>query len=903
VISYGGFTLNPGQTVTVLITGVVNSNINNNTLNTAILQSSNHPTLTDTADFGSQAIPYIQKYQKTTGLFTQSQITVNIGDTIMYKVVVRNIGGSVATGVIISDTLPLWISYVSSTLDVPFGNTTTTTTVSGQTVISYQGITLNPWQQATLLITAQVMASSYTSYTNVGQVQFFNPYQVLTSSVVAIRLPTAQVLFTKQITTTQTVYAPGDTVWFSLQFVNNGPATVTNIVVQDIWPSCLQFGSWTSNPSLTQTSNSNPYARSYPSLAAGQSITLHLTGTVINNPNCTGIHTNTGIVTYTLGNNQYTLQSTATFQVVIPDPAQCINLTTTTSSILLNPGQSNGSAQLTCTASQASNMRIDCGNGTSSQTVFGSSLTHTCNYSQSNVGQTFTAKCIVDDATTIPNSCQKPITITQWSFNICGNGIKEGYEQCDLPNGTTIGAYLDNGFTPTPAILQWAGHYCENCAIKWWSTSYEPPACFYTNTTISAQRWEILPFRWSLDQSSNTNITPGNTCTQANSIPRGTMMCTFSFYAPNELNPGSHVGQFTTPCFGNNRSNDIYYNFFTTAFPDAQNAFGRYQWQIPSNLQKFGEYKITLESVEYEYCNENLQFIPNPQQVDRVCEVNFALTRPYLVQKSAFSNVPQTTTIDIGDFYAMNGTSIKDMTDLSEIMVLDASTYAINPNTNLLLHDFVSQYKQLAVTVNEPAINALFANASQIQVSKVPGKQIYIFESLGADRITLREMQWFSAPFTMIVDGMDLVVQWSITNTNGMFLVKWGKVSFQEPSTNACATRQVVNGVFITDQGFGIDDPDLLINNALGTARCNEGGLTVKWVLIGQNINALVAQRRSHLNTWFHITSTNEAGKRAERRNKIFDGAAVLIEYNPALRQNLPPGMNEFTQVLDVYKQ
>jgi len=56
------------------------------------------------------------------------------------------------------------------------------------------------------------------------------------------------------------------------------------------------------------------------------------------------------------------------------------------------------------------------------------------------------------------------------------------------------------------------------------------------------------------------------------------------------------------------------------------------------------------------------------------------------------------------------------------------------------------------------------------------------------------------------------------------------------------------------------------------------------------------------LNTWFHIISTNDAGKRAERRNKIFDGAAVLIEYNPALRESLPPGMNEFTQVLDVYK-
>jgi len=133
-------------------------------------------------------------------------------------------------------------------------------------------------------------------------------------------------------------------------------------------------------------------------------------------------------------------------------------------------------------------------------------------------------------------------------------------------------------------------------------------------------------------------------------------------------------------------------------------------------------------------------------------------------------------------------------------MVLNESQYTINPNTNVLMHNFVSKYKQLAVVVNEPSINALFSNAGQIKVSKVPGKQIYIFESQGATRITLKEMTSFTKPFTMIVDGMDLVVEGSMTNTNGMFLVKGGKVSFKEPTNNVCQTRQVVNGVFITDQ-------------------------------------------------------------------------------------------------------
>lgn len=93
-----------------------------------------------------------------------------------------------------------------------------------------------------MTITATIGDTAITQYTNTAQVEFFNPYQTESSSVVAIRVPTASVVFTKNITTTQSVYAPGDTVSFALNFVNNGPATVTNIAIQDIWPNCLNFG-------------------------------------------------------------------------------------------------------------------------------------------------------------------------------------------------------------------------------------------------------------------------------------------------------------------------------------------------------------------------------------------------------------------------------------------------------------------------------------------------------------------------------------------------------------------------------------------------------------------------------------------------------------------------------------
>jgi hypothetical protein len=105
-------------------------------------------------------------------------------------------------------------------LDVGFSNTSTAL-VNGQTIVTYSGITLTPGQQAILTITAQVSNATPVNYTNTAKVEFFNPYQTASSSVVAVRLPTANVLFSKNISTNQSVYAPGDTVSFALTFTNN----------------------------------------------------------------------------------------------------------------------------------------------------------------------------------------------------------------------------------------------------------------------------------------------------------------------------------------------------------------------------------------------------------------------------------------------------------------------------------------------------------------------------------------------------------------------------------------------------------------------------------------------------------------------------------------------------------
>lgn len=73
--------------------------------------------------------------------------------------------------------------------------------------------------------------------------------------------------------------------------------------------------------------------------------------------------------------------------------------------------------------------------------------------------------------------------------------------------------------------------------------------------------------------------------------------------------------------------------------------------------------------------------------------------------------------------------------------------------------------------------------------------------------------------------------------------------------------------------------------------------------MIGNNIDALVQSRRSQLNHWFTVGGTSDSAIKTERRNEIFNGAALLIEYSPSLWSALPPGASDFTKVLDVYKQ
>jgi hypothetical protein len=156
-------------------------------------------------------------------------------------------------------------------------------------------------------------------------------------------------------------------------------------------------------------------------------------------------------------------------------------------------------------------------------------------------------------------------------------------------------------------------------------------------------------------------------------------------------------------------------------------------------------------------------------------------------------------------------------------------------------------------------------------------------------------------PFTIYVEWMDVYVEWDVM-TNGMILTDQ-KIYFEDEEVDDRCDEwgQLVQWIFVAKDWF--DAEQELRNVDENDERCAWGNLQIKWVLIGGWLEDLMEKKRSHLNEWFTSITTNENRLMRERRSEIFGWASVLIEYNPDLWSNLPPGAEMFIETLDVYKK
>lgn len=134
-----------------------------------------------------------------------------------------------------------------------------------------------------------------------------------------------------------------------------------------------------------------------------------------------------------------------------------------------------------------------------------------------------------------------------------------------------------------------------------------------------------------------------------------------------------------------------------------ENAFGKYY--LDSNdfdSDILGEHKLVLDKVEYTYCDgENKE---HKTAVGSICSVNFAVTQPYLAQRSTFGITPKATNIKLDGYQTLDGIELIKTTDLEDIMVLDESEYDGGSDVDALMTTFINKYERLAITVPQSSL-------------------------------------------------------------------------------------------------------------------------------------------------------------------------------------------------------
>ncbi len=543
----------------------------------------------------------------------------------------------------------------------------------------------------------------------------------------------------------------------------------------------------------------------------------------------------------------------------------------------------------------------------------------------------------------------------------CGNGRKDGNELCDLGRGG--GDIWDDGRLFSSENIydkKYAGYTCTaSCGLKNKGEQIAPKCFNLQNGSISIMKWEVLPFYWNLDgMAGKATIQEKQDWLKdhyvenedkADSTPKidiSSMNCTFRVYSPGMI----EVYKFTAPCFnpkGWNNSVDGTYKSIKEYIDQNRNGWfggshlvnkgkvrnvfdsldnqGQYPVLFPvsskllitnfgesnsslhnSNndikrlevreIQTFGEYKVALERIDYTLVSKDEKgnvIRKNETFNDRICEVDFAVTDHYMIQRSPYG-IGNKSTTNLDNYKLMNGNSFMGTYFPNTSIHNDA--YQTPSSMKSLFTTFKNKYQKLAKPVK-----------GKEGLSKVPGKSIYLVSD---KKINLKDLiAGSSKPFTLIATDVDAnITIKDDLDTNAMIMTQ-GKITFDgSVSCNGGERKsghagQIVKGIFYAGNGFvSINDRNLknIFENLSDGKRCNYGNLHIKGVAIG-DLSEVVKARRSELYTWFQGNGGGTAG--GEKVQKIINGASVLVDYNPTLRGNLPPGANEFNKALAVYRK
>lgn len=782
------------------------------------------------------------------------------GDIVEWRIDFTNGSSTVATNVVLEDVLPISLNYESSQI---FGAPATakfgTYTVAGVTTIQYSGFNLQPGAAGYLIVKGKVKSDrDYNNYRLNCSVMWASGFTNLSSCALY-------------------QYGSGTTPTENASCLNIS-TTVANEKVNVV---CVGKNTTTTTPMSVNCGNGV-----LPGFADAHGF-FATTCSYASKDEAAKAKISCAVANDTNNSN------------CISSPNACTIEGNSMVAIVGDDAENDGRIKYTCSTKngQEALLQIVCPNGDKSDPETDSKITYTCRYDEGDYDdagsdKTVQATCLVDGGA---GSCKVDTILDKGILGFCGNGIREGYEQCDEGGTNWVGEMDDGRMCKTGCTI------CDDCKD-------EVTQCLSLgNGNASVQSNEILPFWWRMYKPAY--IVNDNQCenkSQAGNVKRSSMKCSFSLRQPGADKPVIFADKAN--CSDKNLSN---YSLFSNFYPEFWKiAFGNRFVDLGDILSSskfkdniYGEYKIRLQEVNYEYCVcDGNDCDWKDSQINNVCETDFPITRPYLIQKSAFGTFPKATDAKLTNFYDNLGNPLINKTDLANVMILDADTYKWGEDGKFMILSEAGRMAKLAVKLDNSKIPSALQGLS---VKKVPNKAIYYIESSSKKSISLKpDAISNTTPFTIITKNIDLTIVGSLS-VNGMFIAQNGKITFQQDADWCTVGPQVVKGIFVAGNGFAsmsANGKDKIENTNKNLQWCKYGNLQVKGILIGDGVNNLVENRRSNLNNWFNVNGSERAIK-IQRRNQIFNGASLLIEYNTDLWKQLPPGAEQFVNLLDIYKK
>lgn len=250
--------------------------------------------------------------------FTKSDglTTVTPGQTITYTMTISNFGTIPATGVVITDVLPTFLSFITHTLDV------SPTTPAALTYVwkLEDSIAPNAALRFKLRVrVADALPSPATALTNQARVTTTAP-EANTSNNIASDTTTSTGSPTPGITlsVSPNQVRTNQNATYTIKVTNTGTAPMTDIVVEDTFSTFLDISSAKTDKGTATTNNSTRKVTvTFGVLNRNEVVTITVVGRVNTSATVNSTVTNTAKLTYKFGGSTFTRNSnTVSFQIL-----------------------------------------------------------------------------------------------------------------------------------------------------------------------------------------------------------------------------------------------------------------------------------------------------------------------------------------------------------------------------------------------------------------------------------------------------------------------------------------------------------------------------------------------------------------------------------------------------------